>query len=120
MAEIEFRVNAYAWHQVKTCRKFAVTEEQVQRALDALEEGMNPLGVNATELRDYLDGRGELALRVELGGADKVMQALLTRIAQLLAQYSVPDQETQHETVGISELIRVEYVGARTRVQINC
>ena len=110
MANIVFVVEACSWQYVKSWRHLVATEEDLQHALDMIHLSVNPLTVSAVELRDYIDGRGELASRVELAGQFAIMQNLIKRVAQILAQGLVKTEIVSSEVVDEGdELEKVVY-----------
>jgi hypothetical protein len=114
MSNFEFCVRADSWCYVTSRRVFSASEAQVQDALDALDPSLNPLNATAAELRKYVNGIGELALRVELAGTYKAMQALLACVAQLLAMDGLPYEDSERAIVEDSHApIRVKYEWSR-------
>jgi hypothetical protein len=114
MSKFEFCVRADSWCYVTSRRVFSASEEQVQGALDALDPSLNPFNATAAELRHYVNGIGELALRVQLAGAYKGMQALLARVAQVLAMDGLPYEDSEPAIMQDSaDPIRVIYEWSR-------
>ena len=115
MSEIVFVVDSYAWQYVRIAQKFVVSEKQLQCAIDSLHTSINPLSVDAIELRDYLDGRGELAVRVELSNQTSVIRRLLENIAPLVALGDAKSEIVSVSAQDFNELERVKYVQAFVR-----
>jgi len=111
MIEIVIDANQYETHSVLICYRVTLSEEQWEELFAELDPQHNPLQVEATDLRDYLDGKGELALMVELGGEkmkakiDTLLDILADRAANLNIQRSVVDKTTLDR--------ELDYIGCR-------
>jgi DNA-directed RNA polymerase specialized sigma54-like protein len=119
VADIVFVVDAYSWQYVTTRQHISVSEDELQEALDILDSSLNPLGVDAIELRDYLDGRGQLTLRVELANQQQMLRNLLERVSHCVSQ-----GDSRVEVLGVKarddgQLERVQYQRAFVRISNN-
>ena len=99
MCKIIFEVDSFEWGLIRTRERATVSEDELKKLLSELNEHENPLGVEATELRDYLDGRGQLLTRVALMGAKKQMDELLDRIAERSRRLHAPAEVLERAMV---------------------
>jgi hypothetical protein len=73
----------------RKCYRYAVSERQLARVLESLTPEENPLKVEAKELTDYLDGKGELLTRVGYASAQGKILKLLDNIAKRLRRFGL-------------------------------
>lgn len=113
MSEFEFAVRTETWCTVTFRRKLKASVEEVQRTLDLLEPSLNPLQATAQELGEYLDGRGEFALRVSLARAGKAVDSLLNHVALILANQDPVFEDVEPREIEEVETYRVKYEWSR-------
>ncbi len=84
MVKVILEVDTFNVELVRTRRRVELDEWQLRLVLAKVVPEENPMCVEASELREYLDGIGQLATRVELTGAQQTIRSLLDSMARVL------------------------------------